>query len=103
MSEVKYNMEKRSKAYRFFVLRMAVALYICCLAFKTSSAEDTTMSKTLCWIIGGVFMAAAIGFVIYANKRFHIDLDDAKLKDDEAAETAEDAEAEEDDDSEEQA
>ena len=82
MNEVKFDMEKRSKAYKACGLRMIVALYICYLAFKISSAEDTSMSKTMCWVIGGVFMAAAIAFIIYSRKRFLIDLDEAKLKDD---------------------
>ena len=85
MNEVKYDLEKRSKAYKSAGLRMIVAFYICYLAFKISSAEDTSMSKTLCWIIGGVFLAAAIAFVIYSRKRFLIDLDAAKIKEDHAA------------------
>ncbi len=85
MNEVKFDMEKRSRAYKACGLRMIVALYMCYLAFKISSADDTSMSKTLCWIIGGIFMAAAIVFIIYSRKRFLIDLDAAKIKDDNTA------------------
>lgn len=100
MNEVKYDLEKRSKAYKSIGLRMIVAVYICYLAFKIASAEDTSMSKTMCWIIGGVFLAAAIAFIIYSRKRFLIDLDSAKIKEDHAAddETVE-AEATEEEDS----
>ena len=85
MNEVKYDLEKRSKAYKSVGLRMIVAVYICYLAFKISSAEDTSMSKTMCWIIGGVFMAAAIAFIIYSRKRFLTDLYEARIQDDDAA------------------
>jgi hypothetical protein len=85
MNEVKFDMEKRSRAYKACGLRMIVALYMCYLAFKISSADDTSMSKTLCWIIGGIFMAAVIVFIIYSRKRFLIDLDAAKIKDDNTA------------------
>ena len=100
MNEVKYDLEKRSKAYKSAGLRMIVAFYICYLAFKISSAEDTSMSKTLCWIIGGVFLAAAIAIIIYSRKRFLIDLDAAKIKEDHSSddETVE-AEAVEEEDS----
>ena len=99
MNEVKFDMEKRSRAYKSCGLRMIVALYICYLAFKISSAEDTSMSKTLCWIIGGVFMVAAVAFIIYSRKRFLVDLDAAKIKDDNTAddETVEAEAAEEED------
>lgn len=100
MDQVKYDEQKRSRAYKAVVLRMAVALYICCIAFKISSAEDTSMSKTWCWIIGGIFMAVAIAFVVYSRKRFLSDLDEAKIKDDNSVDDeAEGAEAVEEEDS----
>ena len=45
-------------------------------------------------IIGGVFMAAAIGFIVYSNKRFRADLEDAKLKEEVSAEAVADGIAE---------
>ncbi|WP_296691021.1 hypothetical protein [Ruminococcus sp.] len=98
MNSSKYDQVKYSKALRFAALRFIVAVYICYLAFKIASADDTTMSKTLCWIIGGVFIAAAIGFGVYSYKRFHADLDDAKLKEEDTIEAvAEEADAEDSD------
>ena len=85
MNQVKYDEEKRSRDCKSVVLRMVVAVYICWIAFKISSAEDTSMSRTVCWIIGGVFMAAAIAFIIYSRKRFLTDLDEARIKDDHSA------------------
>ena len=83
MNSSKYDQFKYSKAVRSGALRVIVAVYICYLAFKIASAEDTSMSKTLCWVIGGAFTAAAIGFIVYSYKRFRADLEDAKLKEDE--------------------
>ena len=100
MNDVKYDAEKRTSAGKKMLLRLAVSVYIFYLAFKIASAEDTTMSVTACRIIGAVFVAAGIAFVIYTNKQFRREMK-ASVIADEAAETAEDAEAEEADDSEE--
>lgn len=94
MNNSKYDQFKYSKAMRSGVLRVIVAVYICYLAFKIASAEDTSMSNALCLIIGGVFMAAAIGFIVYSYKRFRADLEDAKLKEEVSAEAVADGIAE---------
>ena len=91
---MRYDIEKRSKAGKAAALRAVVAVYICYLAFKIASAENTSMSVTACRIIGAVFMAAGIAFVVYTYKQFHKDMK-ASVLSDEAEESADEAETEE--------
>ena len=94
MNGIKYDTEKRSKAGKGAALRAVVAVYIAYLAFKIAAAENTSMSLTTARIIGAVFIAADIAFVIYACNQFRRDMKAAVMTD-EVSETAE--EAEEDD------
>ena len=86
----KYDPEKYNKAIKYLALRMIVAVYLSYLAFKIASGDDTKMSRTLCWIFGGVFMAASICFIIYSNKAHRAALEDAKIGEEYMTEVGED-------------
>ena len=89
----KYDQEKCSKAGKGAALRAVVAAYVAYLAFKIAAAENTSMSLTTARIIGAVFIAADIAFVIYACNLFRREIKAAIITD-EAAETGEGTEAE---------
>ncbi|MBR5684206.1 MAG: hypothetical protein IKW96_13205 [Ruminococcus sp.] len=86
MNGIKYDTEKLSKAGKGAALRAVVAIYIAYLAFKIFFAENTSMSVTVSRIIGAIFMAADIAFIIYTYNQFHKEMKAAALAD-EAPET----------------
>lgn len=86
MNGIKYDTEKLSKAGKGAALRAVVAIYIAYLAFKIFFAENTSMSVTVSRIIGAIFMAADIAFIIYTYNQFHKEMKAAVLAD-EAPET----------------
>lgn len=94
MNGINYDAEKRARAGRGAVLRVLVAVYIAYLAFKIFFAEDTTMSVTLCRIIGIVFIAADIAFIVYSYNLFHREMKDAVITEEapEAIEESDDSE-----------
>ncbi|MCR4640240.1 hypothetical protein [Ruminococcus sp.] len=94
MNGINYDAEKRARAGRGAVLRVLVAVYIAYLAFKIVSAEDTTMSAAACRVIGAVFIAADIAFIVYTYNLFRKEMKaaEADVEADEAAEGADDSE-----------
>ncbi len=86
MNGIKYDTEKLSKAGKGAVLRVVVAVYIAYLAFKIVSADNTSMSVTVSRIIGALFLAADIAFIIYTYNQFHKEMKAAVLAN-EATET----------------
>lgn len=97
MNGIKYDMAKRTKAGKGAILRAVVGAYIAYLAFKVFFAEDTTMSVTLCRIIGIVFIAADIAFIVYSYNLFQREMKDAVITEEapEAIEESDDSEEEE--------
>lgn len=88
MNNVKIDPDKRSKAVKSLTLRTVVAVYIAYLAFKIASAEDTTMSLTLCRVIGALFLGASICVAAYTYYRYRSDMKDAVIVDDGTEEEA---------------
>ncbi|WP_295094151.1 hypothetical protein [Ruminococcus sp.] len=86
MNGRKYDTEKLSKAGKGALLRGVVAVYIAYLAFNIVCAENTSMSVTVSRIIGALFLAADIAFIIYTYNQFHKEMKAAVLAD-EAIET----------------
>lgn len=77
----KYDEQKRSQADKAALLRGVVAGYIIFLGWKIATNKDTTMDVTTARIIGGVFIAAALGFCVYIYLRRKSDLEAARLTD----------------------
>ncbi len=102
MNNTKNDPGKRSKALTALTLRCVVAVYICYLAFKIASGDDTTMSIVLCRVIGAVFMLAALSFAAYSLYTYRRDIRQADidedtlnaLEDDAAAEVTDDTDKE---------
>ncbi len=84
MDSAKYDTQKRSRAGKAAVLRAVVAGYIAYLGWKIATATDTTMDRTLAYILGGLFMLAAGAIVFYIVKRYRADLEEAKISGDNA-------------------
>lgn len=94
MNNVKIDPDKRSKAVRALTLRTVVAVYIAYLAFKIASAQDTTMSLTLCRVIGALFLVASICVAAYTYTRYRSDMKDAVIDSDGTEEVTADEGAE---------
>ena len=78
----RYNEQMRSKASISAVLRSIVAFYLAYLGWtiaRGAGGEDTTMQPWVGWLICGVFCAVAIGFGVYALRRYQADLKAAEL------------------------
>ncbi|MCR5600882.1 MAG: hypothetical protein K6G33_09115 [Ruminococcus sp.] len=82
MNNTKNDSGKRSKALTALTLRIVVAVYICYLAFKIASEEDTSMSIVLCRVIGAVFMLAALSFAVYSLYTYRRDIREADIAED---------------------
>ena len=86
MNNAKVDPEKRSRAMTALTLRGVVAGYIAYLAYKIVSAEDTEMSRTLCFVLGAVFLVAAILVGTYSFLRFRSDMKAAVIAEDNTVE-----------------
>ena len=81
------NNGKFSRAQTAALLRTVVAGYIMYLGWKiATNTEESSMSPLVAKLIGGVFIAAAIGFGIYVFKRWKADSAAEKLAAEEAEE-----------------
>lgn len=80
----KYDEQKRSRADKAALLRGVVAGYIIFLGWKIATNKDTTMDAMTARIIGGIFIAAALGFCVYIYLRRKSDLEAARLTDEES-------------------
>lgn len=83
-SELKfeYDIQKRARAGTRATLRAAVALYIVYLGWSVIRGvrEGTSaMAPWIGWTAGLVFIAAALGFGVYALRRYRLDLEEARL------------------------
>lgn len=80
--EGKYNQQKLNRAITSVTLRIVVAGYIVFIAFNVISGTRSETSSIPAWagsLIGGVFIAAAAGFIIYSILTFRKALSNARL------------------------
>ena len=87
-----YDTEKKNRANLHATLRGVVALYLIYIAQKlvrNVSTGTTTMPAWAAWLIGAAFVAAAVGFGVYAWRAYRKDLVAAKMSDE--SESGEDA------------
>ena len=84
-AKFEYDIQKRARAGTSATLRAAVAIYIIYLGrsiIKGVREGTSTMAPWLGWTAGIVFIAAALGFGVYAWKRWRMDLENARLPQD---------------------
>ena len=91
-----YDIQKRAQSGVKATFRVVVAAYIAYLGYKL--IRDAEASWTI--VVGAVFIAAALAFCVYAWKRWRIDLEAARLPDED--ETDEGKEDETDEENEEE-
>lgn len=80
--EFEYDIQLRAKAGTAATFRGAVALYIIYLGWtilRNCLEGSSTLPLWLGWVAGIGFITAALGFGVYAFKRYRIDLEAAKL------------------------
>lgn len=77
----KYDEQKRARADKAALLRGVVAGYIAFLGYKIITNKDTSMSQMTSFILGGCFIAAALGFGVYIFLRRKKDLENAVVSD----------------------
>lgn len=77
----KYDEQKRSRAGTAALLRGAVAGYIVFLGYKIITNKETSMSVMTSRILGGCFIAAALGFGAYTFLRWKKDMEAAVISD----------------------
>ncbi|MBP3270919.1 MAG: hypothetical protein J6M17_01665 [Ruminococcus sp.] len=97
MQEQKYDEQKRKTAGTKATLRAVVAGYFIFLGYKIITNKETTMSHTTAYLLGGIFIAAALGFGIYTLMKWRSDIEESKLTDDQAAVSDAEPEVENDD------
>ena len=82
----KYNQQKLNRAITSVTLRVVVAGYIVFIAFNLISGTRSENSSIPAWVgslIGGVFIAAAAGFIIYSILTFRKALKNARMDEEE--------------------
>ena len=89
MNERQFDPQKQTKAGTAALLRLAVAGYLVYMGYKIAVNENTTMPPVTAKILGGVFIAAAMGFGAYTLLRWRKDIAAAQITEPEA-EPAED-------------
>jgi len=80
--EGKYNQQKLNRAITAVTLRVVVAGYIIFIAYNVIKGTRSETSSIPAWagmLIGFVFIAASVGFIIYAVLSFRKALQDARL------------------------
>lgn len=78
----KYNQQKLNRALTSAALRIVVAGYIIFIAYHVISGTRSEASTIPSWVgmlIGFVFIAASVGFIIYAVLSFRKALQSARL------------------------
>ena len=88
----KYNQQKMNRAITSVVLRIIVAGYIIFIAVNVINGTKSETSTIPGWagsLIGGLFIAASAGFIIYSIIMFRKALYNARLDVDEATERKE--------------
>ena len=80
--ELDYDIAERNKAGSIAALRVAVAVYLFYLGL--SMIRDllrgvSTMSPVFVWIVGLVFIAAAVAFGFYTWRRWRADVEAARF------------------------
>ena len=62
-----------NKAMTFAALRGAVAAYLVYLGYQIITNQDTTMSRSMSWVLGCTMFLAALGVAVYTVYRLRID------------------------------
>lgn len=81
-NKLEYDVQKRARAGTAATFRAAVALYIAWLGYRLirSTLDGTsTLPAWAGWTAGIFFIAAALGFGWYIWKRWHIDVEAARI------------------------
>ena len=81
--KLEYDIQKRARAGTAATFRAVVAGYIAYLGWKIATAEGGSMPLLAARLIGCAFIVAAIAFGIYTWKRWRLDLEAARLPEDE--------------------
>jgi len=93
-NKLEYNVQQRAKAGTTATFRGVVALYIIYLGYSVirgAGSESSSMPVWLAWG-GGIFLiAAALAFGYYTWKRWHIDVEAARIKEETTEEDAPEA------------
>lgn len=87
-----YNQQKLNRAITSGVLRVIVAGYIIFIAVNVINGTKSETSSIPAWVgslIGGLFIAASAGFIIYAVRSFLKALKNARLDAEEETEQEE--------------
>ena len=93
-NKLEYDVQQRARAGTKATFRGIVALYIIYLGYRLiRGAGDgtSTMPVWLAWVGGIVLIAAALGFGVYIWKRWRIDVEAARIREDDNENTGEDA------------
>ena len=80
--KLEYDVQKRARAGTAATFRAVVAVYIIYLGYnliKTTVDGSSTLPVWLGWAAGIFFIAAALGFGYYIWRRWHIDVEAARL------------------------
>ena len=80
---LKYDIQKRARAGTAATFRAVVAGYLAYLGWKIATAGGGSMPPLAARLIGCAFIVAAIAFGIYAWKRWRLDLEAARLPEEE--------------------
>ena len=90
--KLEYDIQKRARAGTAATFRAVVAGYIAYLGWKIATAGGGSMPPLAAKLIATAFIVAAIAFGIYTWKRWRLDLEAARLPEDdgEAQEEGED-------------
>ena len=80
-----YDMGQKNKAKTQILLRILICAYLLYLACQlvSQAGSDPTLPAAVCWLAGGLFAAAAVGFGIFSWKQYRIHIKDAEVFSDE--------------------
>ncbi len=82
-NKLEYDVQERARAGTRATLRAAVALYVIYLGYRLirgAGDETSTMPVWLAWVAGIALIAAALGFGIYIWKRWKLDVEAARIR-----------------------
>ena len=80
--KLEYNVQQRARAGTAATFRAVVALYIGWLGVRLirgAMTEASTLPVWAAWLVGVVFIAAAVGFGCYIWNRWKLDVEAARI------------------------
>ncbi len=90
-NKLEYDVQQRARAGTKATFRGVVALYIIYLGYsviRSAGDEASTMPPWLAWGGGILLIAAALGFGVYTWKRWRLDVEAARIREDAGIDTA---------------